>query len=84
MGPSSNHDQAEAGLVAPKAHPHFILIGGKAHSILIGGKTVRIHQKLKLLFHLTGDKTEVQTWTKPSLATSTIRTKTHFVIIGIK
>ena len=44
QGPSSNHDQVGAGLGAPKAHPHSILIGGRAYSILIGGKTVHPHQ----------------------------------------
>ena len=69
--PSSNHDQVGAALGVPKTHLHSIGLSDwrKGHAILIGGKTVHPHQ------NLTGDKTEVQTWTKHSIA------KTHFVII---
>ena len=48
---------------------------------LIGGKKCSPQPKLKVLFLLTGDKTEVQTWTEHSIVTSTIITNTNFVII---
>ena len=79
-GPSSNHNQAGA-LGVPKAHPYSILIGEKAHSLLIGGKNCQDTAKVRLLFLLTGDKTEVQTWTKHSTVTSTIKTSRHILLV---
>ena len=72
-GPSSNQDKVGVGLGCNKTCLRLIMIGGRPLSLLIGGKNCQDTPKLKQLFLLTGDKTEVKTWTKHSIVTSTIR-----------
>ena len=58
QGPSSNHDQVGAGLGVPKAHPHYP-DWRKGRLYPDSRKNHQDKAKLKLIFLLTGDKTEV-------------------------